>query len=198
MIDLSSLALLKGKKALVTGGIANDQSIAWGCAKAFHALGAEVAGVASLNDKAKPYVEPLAKQIHAPILMPLDLRQEGRLKTILSNGSNRSGASSISPPLHRLRPKNDLQGRVLDCSNEGFLVAMECVLLLHPHGEARGTLDDFRRNPHRHELPRRPHGGRHYNLMGPVKAALESRPRDTSPPNSGQRASAFMPSRQAR
>ena len=68
MIDLSSLALLKGKKALVTG-IANDQSIAWGCAKAFHALGAEVA-VTYLNDKSKPYVEPLAKEIGAPLFMP--------------------------------------------------------------------------------------------------------------------------------
>jgi enoyl-[acyl-carrier protein] reductase I len=59
MIDVSSLALLKGKKALVTG-IANNQSIAWGCAKAFRAFGAEVA-VTYLNDKSKPYVEPLAK-----------------------------------------------------------------------------------------------------------------------------------------
>jgi enoyl-[acyl-carrier protein] reductase I len=63
MIDPSSLALLKGKKALVTG-IANDQSIAWGCAKAFNAFGADVA-VTYLNEKAKPYVEPLAKEIDA-------------------------------------------------------------------------------------------------------------------------------------
>lgn len=41
-IDLSTLPLLKGKKALVTG-IANDQSIAWGCAKAFRAFGADLA-----------------------------------------------------------------------------------------------------------------------------------------------------------
>ena len=65
MIDLSALTLLKGKKALVTG-IANDQSIAWGCAKAFHAFGADVA-VTYMNDKAKPFVEPLAKEIDAPI-----------------------------------------------------------------------------------------------------------------------------------
>ena len=75
MIDLSSLALLKGKKALVTG-IANDQSIAWGCAKAFHAFGADVA-VTYLNDKSRKYVEPLAKEIKSPIFMPLDLQREG-------------------------------------------------------------------------------------------------------------------------
>lgn len=65
MINLSSLALLKGKKALVTG-IANDQSIAWGCAKAFRAFGADVA-VTYRNDKTRRYVEPLAKEIEAPI-----------------------------------------------------------------------------------------------------------------------------------
>jgi len=52
MIDLTSLALLKGKKALVTG-IANDQSIAWGCAKAFHAFGADLA-ITYRSEKTNP------------------------------------------------------------------------------------------------------------------------------------------------
>ena len=75
MIDISSLTLLKGKKALVTG-IANDQSIAWGCAKAFQAFGADVA-VTYLNDKTRTYVEPLAREIDASLLLPLDLTKEG-------------------------------------------------------------------------------------------------------------------------
>src|SRR5499426_1245754 len=78
MIDVASLALLKGRKALVTG-IANDQSIAWGCAKAFRAFGADLA-VTYLNDKAKPYVEPLAREVGASIFMPLDVRVEGQLE----------------------------------------------------------------------------------------------------------------------
>ncbi len=105
MIDLSSLALLKGKKALVTG-IANDQSIAWGCAKAFHAFGAEVA-VTYLNDKSKPYVEPLAKEIGAPIFMPLDLQREGPVGGGVRENREVSGASStcacIRSPLHPKR-----------------------------------------------------------------------------------------------
>ena len=51
--------VLSGRKALVVG-VANDSSIAWGCAKAFHELGAQVA-ITYLNDKARPYVEPLAR-----------------------------------------------------------------------------------------------------------------------------------------
>ena len=71
MIPQVKAKLLEGKKGLVVG-IANDQSIAWGCARAFRALGAELA-VTYLNDKAKPHVEPLARELDAPILMPLDV-----------------------------------------------------------------------------------------------------------------------------
>ena len=53
--------VLTGHKALVVG-IANDQSIAYGCAKAFRNAGAEIA-VTWLNEKARPYVEPLAREL---------------------------------------------------------------------------------------------------------------------------------------
>src|SRR6201981_487419 len=71
---------LKGRKGLIVG-IANDQSIAWGCAKAFRALGADVA-VTYLNEKARQYVEPLAKEINASMLLPLDLRRPGELERV--------------------------------------------------------------------------------------------------------------------
>ena len=81
MIPLDdSRVTLKGKRGLVTG-IANDQSIAWGCAKAFRALGAELA-VTYLNDRAKPHVEPLAAQLDARLMLPLDLRVEGQLEAV--------------------------------------------------------------------------------------------------------------------
>src|ERR1700720_1315553 len=71
---------LKGKKGLIVG-IANDQSIAWGCAKAFRALGAELA-VTYLNDRAKKHVEPLARELEAPIVMPLDVRTPGQMEAV--------------------------------------------------------------------------------------------------------------------
>ena len=82
MIELSTLPLLKGKKALVTG-IANDQSIAYGCAQAFHAFGADLA-ITYLNEKAEPYVEPLAKELDASIFMPLNLQIEGPLEEVFA------------------------------------------------------------------------------------------------------------------
>src|SRR5437762_6844815 len=80
MIPAVKAKLLEGKRGLIIG-IANEQSIAWGCAKAFRAFGAEPA-VTYLNDKAKKYVEPLARELESPILMPLDVMTSGQLKAV--------------------------------------------------------------------------------------------------------------------
>jgi enoyl-[acyl-carrier protein] reductase I len=173
MIDISKLALLKGKKALVTG-IANDQSIAWGCAKAFNAFGAEVA-VTYLNEKARPYVEPLAKEIKAPIFMPLDLQHEGQLEFVFDKIQQKWGRLDLCLHSIAFAPKKDLQGRVVDCSKEGFLLAMEisCWSFIRMAKLAEPLMKDggvlFTMTYYGSQMV-----VDHYNLMGPVKAALES------------------------
>jgi enoyl-[acyl-carrier protein] reductase I len=173
MIDISKLALLKGKKALVTG-IANDQSIAWGCAKAFNAFGAEVA-VTYLNEKARPYVEPLAKEIKAPIFMPLDLQHEGQLESVFDKIKQKWGRLDLCLHSIAFAPKKDLQGRVVDCSKEGFLLAMEisCWSFIRMAKLAEPLMKDggvlFTMTYYGSQMV-----VDHYNLMGPVKAALES------------------------
>ena len=119
----ANLRRLEGKKGLVIG-IANENSIAYGCARAFRSFGAELA-VTHLNDKAKPYVEPLAKELEASIFMPLDLQTEGSLEAIFTQIEKQWGKLDIC--LHSIAfcPKDDLQGRVTDCSKDGFLLAME-------------------------------------------------------------------------
>jgi enoyl-[acyl-carrier protein] reductase I len=173
MIDVSSLNLLKGKKALVTG-IANDQSIAWGCAKAFHAFGAEIA-ITYLNEKAKPHVEPLAKEVGAPIFMPLDLQHEGQLEVVFEKIAKTWGKLDLCLHSIAFAPKDDLQGRVVDCSKDGFLRAMEIscwsfirmAKLAEPLMTSCGTL--FTMTYYGSQMV-----VEHYNMMGPVKAALES------------------------
>jgi enoyl-[acyl-carrier protein] reductase I len=173
MIDISSLALLKGKKALVTG-IANDQSIAWGCAKAFHAFGADVA-VTYFNEKARPYVEPLAKEIKAPIFMPLDVQREGELEAVFESIEKNWGKLDLCLHSIAFAPKQDLQGRVVDCSKEGFLVAMDVscwsfirmAKLAEPLMKSGGAL--FTMTYYGSQMV-----VENYNMMGPVKAALES------------------------
>lgn len=173
MIDLSTLALLKGKKALVTG-IANDQSIAWGCAKAFHAFGAEVA-VTYLNEKSKRFVEPLARELRAPILMPLDLQKPGELEAVFDAVKQKWGSLDIVLHSIAFAPKEDLHGRVVDCSCDGFLLAMELscwsfirmAKLAEPLLKNGGTL--FTMTYYGSQMV-----VENYNIMGPVKAALES------------------------
>lgn len=173
MLDLASAPLLRGRKALVTG-IANDQSIAWGCAKAFRLLGAHLA-ITYLNEKAKPHVEPLARSLDASIFMPLDLRIDGQLEAIFERIEKDWGQLDLVLHAIAFAPKQDLQGRVVDCSKDGFLLAMEVscwsfirmAKLAEPlmtHGGALFTMSYY--------------GSQmvveHYNLMGPVKAALEA------------------------
>jgi enoyl-[acyl-carrier protein] reductase I len=173
MIDLASLPLLKGKKALVTG-IANDQSIAWGCAKAFRLLGADLA-ITYLNEKARPHVEPLAKSVDASILMPLDLRVDGQLEAVFERLQKDWGVLDLVLHSIAFAPKEDLQGRVVDCSKEGFRLAMEVscwsfirmAKLAEPLMTRGGTL--FTMTYYGSQMV-----VEHYNMMGPVKAALEA------------------------
>lgn len=170
---MSAALPLAGKRGLVTG-IANADSIAWGCAKAFRAMGAELA-VTYLNDKARPHVEPLARQVQAPLLLPLDLLREGELEAVFERITAQWG--ELDFVLHSIAyaPREDLHGRVTDCSRSGFLTAMDVscwsfirmAKLAEPLMPAGGTL--FCMSYYGSQMV-----VEHYNMMGPVKAALES------------------------
>src|SRR5215208_6099773 len=116
MLPAVKAKLLEGKRGLVVG-IANDQSIAWGCAAAFRAFGAELA-VTYLNDKAKKYVEPLARELEASITMPLDVQIPGQMEAVFERIDK--DWSSLDFVVHSIAfsPKNALQGRVTDVSRE--------------------------------------------------------------------------------
>src|SRR3954454_22172019 len=123
LIPTVKAKLLEGKRGLVVG-IANEQSIAWGCAKAFRALGAELA-VTYLNDKAKKYVEPLARELEASILMPLDARAPGQMEAVFERIAKDWGKLDFAVHSIAFSPKDALQGRVVDVSREGFLTTMD-------------------------------------------------------------------------
>ncbi|MFY3683392.1 enoyl-ACP reductase FabI [Achromobacter xylosoxidans] len=170
---MSAALPLAGKRGLVTG-IANADSIAWGCAKAFRAMGAELA-VTYLNDKARPHVEPLARQVDAPLLMPLDLLREGELEAVFERIATEWGGLDFVLHSIAYAPRDDLHGRVTDCSRAGFLTAMDVscwsfirmAKLAEPLMPTGGTL--FCMSYYGSQMV-----VEHYNMMGPVKAALES------------------------
>ena len=74
---------MKGKRGLVVG-IANEHSIAWGCARALYKAGAEVA-ITYQNKKVKAYVEPLAQNVGAKIYSPLDVTNESHLADLMDS-----------------------------------------------------------------------------------------------------------------
>jgi enoyl-[acyl-carrier protein] reductase I len=165
--------VLKGKKALVVG-IANEHSIAYGCAAAFSELGADVA-ITYLNEKAKPYVEPLAQKLQAPIFMPLDVSKPGELEALFERIAKDWGSLDILVHSIAWAPKDDLQGGLLNCSPEGFAKAMDIschsfirmAKLAAPLMKDGGTLFAMSYHGAQKVVP-------NYNVMGPVKAALEA------------------------
>src|SRR5262245_50458652 len=122
-IPVARAPLLEGKRGLIVG-IANDNSIAWGCAKAFRALGSDLA-ITYLNDKAKKYVEPLARELEAPIFMPLDMRAPGQIEAVFQRIQDQFGALDFLVHSIAFSPKDTLAGRVVDAPLDGFLTTME-------------------------------------------------------------------------
>jgi enoyl-[acyl-carrier protein] reductase I len=165
--------VLTGHKALVIG-VANDRSIAWGCAQAMRRAGAEIA-MTYLNDKARPHVEPLARAVGAPIFLPLEVRDAAQVEALFKAIGGQWGQIDILVHSIAFAPRAALEGRVVDCPRDGFLTAMEI--------SCWSFLDLARRSEQLMKA-----GGtmitmsylgaseviENYGIMGPVKAALES------------------------
>ncbi len=164
--------LLQGKRGMVVG-IANEHSIAAGCAMAFHAAGAELA-VTYVDERSKPFVAPVTAQLDAPLFLPLNVESDGQMEAVFDAIKSRWG--QLDFVLHSIAfcPEEDLHGPVSACSKAGFAQAMD----ISVHSLIRMT---------RLAIPLMPNGGSiltisyygaekvvdNYNIMGPVKSALE-------------------------
>ena len=165
--------VLAGKKALIFG-IANEDSIAYGCAKAFRLLGADLA-VSWLNEKARRFVEPLAQELEVSITGAVDVEVPRQLEAMFDQVRSQWGRLDILVHSIASAPKEDLQGGLLDCSAEGFAKAMDIschsfirmaklAAPLMTEGGAMFAMSYYGAN---RVVP-------NYNVMGPVKAALEA------------------------
>ncbi len=163
---------LKGKKGLVLG-LANEHSIAWGCARQAQAMGAEL--VAScLNDKARPFVEPLTQSLGMD-LQTCNIETPEELEKLVAYVAAKLGRLDFVIHSIAWAPLADLHGRVIDSSSTGFARAMEVschsfatlAKLCAPHMTQGGSMVTMSYLGADEAVP-------HYGLMGPVKAALES------------------------
>jgi len=163
---------LRGKKGLVVG-VANRESIAWGCASAARAAGADLA-LTYLNDKARVHVAPLAEELGADLLLPMDVEVPGEPETVFETVTRRWGRLDFLVHSIAFAPAADLKGRVIDCSLAGFERAMRvsCYSLIEMARLAEPLMGDGG------TILTMSFGGAdrvvaNYNLMGPVKAALQ-------------------------
>ncbi|MCI4678620.1 enoyl-ACP reductase FabI [Rhodoblastus acidophilus] len=165
--------MLKGKRGLVVG-VSNENSIAYGCATKLRGFGAELA-LTYLNEQARPYVQPLAEQIEASMLLPLDVRKPGEMTALFEEIGRQWGQLDFVIHSIAFAPRQDLHGRVIDCSIDGFTQAMqvscysfiEMARLAEPlmtRGGALMTMSYYGADK----------VVNHYNVMGPVKAALQA------------------------
>lgn len=165
--------LLQDAKALICG-VANEHSIAYGCAKAFHDLGADLA-ITYANEKSRQHVAPLARALSASLLLPMDVSRPEQVEAVFQQIGTAWGRLDVLVHSIAWAPKEDLQGGLLNCSAKGFGQAMD----ISCHSFVRLA---------RHAAPLMKDGGtlfamsfhgasrvvENYNVMGPVKAALEA------------------------
>jgi enoyl-[acyl-carrier protein] reductase I len=164
---------LTDKVGLVVG-VADSRSIAWGCAKAFHDAGADVA-ITYINGRAEPHVRALAKTVNAPIIAPLDVTNDAQMDAIFTEIDRTWGHLDFL--LHSIAycPKGDLHGRLVDVSLAGFQVAMDIschsfirmIARAEPLMKTGGTCLTVSYLGSERVVT-------NYGIMGPVKAALES------------------------
>jgi enoyl-[acyl-carrier protein] reductase I len=167
------MSALSGRKGLIIG-IANEHSLAFGCARHFREAGADLA-ITYLDARAEPFVRPLAEALHSEIIMPCDVTAPGQLDEVYRRVARDWGRLDFVLHAIAYARKEDLSGRVIDCSADGFSLAMQvsvhsflrmaklseklmpaggCLLAMSYYGAEKAVA--------------------HYNVMGPVKAALEA------------------------
>jgi enoyl-[acyl-carrier protein] reductase I len=167
------VALLTGKKALIFG-VANDHSIAWGIAQALHAHGATL-GFSSIEMLIERRVRPLAASIGATFVEPCDVQQDADIERVFARWQKEQGNLDILVHALAFARREDLDGRFVDTSRDGFALALDvsayslvalarAAAPLMPTGGSIMTLSYY--------------GAEkvvaNYNVMGVAKAALEA------------------------
>ncbi len=122
LLEGKAMTALSGKKGLIIG-IANEHSLASRCAGHFRAAGAELA-ITYINAKTEPYVRPLARGLQSEIFMPCDVTAPGQLEAVFGRIAEDWGRLDFVQDSIAYARKEDLSGRITDCSADGFAIAM--------------------------------------------------------------------------
>lgn len=167
------MKLLEGKKALVFG-IANKNSIAWGISQVLHEHGAELGfsyGFPILEKR----VRPLAEQLGVEFVEECNIEDDAQIEATLGKAADHFGQIDILIHSIAHAKREDLDGRFVDTSRDGFQLAMDVsvyslVALTKatvPYMKSGGSILCMTYFGAEKVVP-------HYNVMGVAKAALEA------------------------
>lgn len=167
------MGLLDGRKALIFG-VANDHSIAWGIARAFHAEGATL-GFSSLESLLERRVRPLAERLGSSFVEPCDVRQDEQIERVFARWSEEQGSLDVIVHALAFAKREELDGRFVDTSRDGFALALD-VSAYSLVALARAALPLLTERASVITLTY--YGAEkvvaNYNVMGVAKAALEA------------------------
>ncbi len=169
------MGLLGGKRALVFG-VANDHSIAWGIARAFHEQGATV-GFSSVESLVEKRVRPLAASIGSTFVEACDVQSDEQIRAVMAKWRDRHGDIDILVHALAFARRDDLDGAFVETSRDGFAVALDVsaysLVALVREARDAGIL-----RAGSSVMTLTYYGAEkvvaHYNVMGVAKAALEA------------------------
>ncbi|NCC24674.1 MAG: enoyl-ACP reductase [Deltaproteobacteria bacterium] len=165
--------LLKDKKALIFG-VANDKSIAYALAKSFKEQGASLA-MNYPGESILKRMEPLSKELGSDFIFPCDVTKDSEIDAAVDLVRERWGRVDILVHSVAFANREDLKGRTIDTSRDGFHLALDVsaysLLVLcrafEPLLTDRASIMTLTYNGSQRALPG-------YNIMGVAKATLEA------------------------
>lgn len=165
--------LFEGKKALIFG-VANERSLAWAIARHLHRGGAKL-GFTFLGEALERRVRPLAESVSADLIEPCDVSEDGQIDQVFSRVKEKWRNLDILIHSVAFANREDLEGRFVNTSREGFRIALDIsayslVALCkraEPLMETGGSVVTLSYYGAEKVVP-------NYNIMGVAKAALEA------------------------
>lgn len=167
------MKLLEGKKALIFG-LANKNSIAWGIARVLHEHGAQL-GFSYGFPQLEKRVRPLAEELDVTFVEECNIESDAAIAETFAKAADYFGEIDILVHAIAHAKREDLDGRFVDTSRDGFQLAMDVSVYSFvaltkaavPLMKNGGSVICMTYYGAEKAVP-------HYNVMGVAKAALEA------------------------
>ena len=165
--------ILKDKKAAIFG-VANNKSIAYGISKSFKDNGARLA-FSYVGEAIQKRVEPISQELGGDFIFPCDVSSDESITEAAAIVKKEWGSLDVLVHSVAFAQREDLQGRFIDTSRDGFRIALD--ISAYSLVALCKAFEDML-NPGASVITMTYYGSTkvitNYNVMGVAKAALDS------------------------